>query len=191
MLRRIAPVIASPEASFAERRAARLASGADVAADYRLALRLAAATGSGVFVPMGFEYATRRSVRRRAERAGRFRRARDEAPADPTADVAAANALVDRIAEYRVDGEMRQLTGSQDVVTALLRCDAADPRNASRAVMILANPDIARVVPVGCRFRRCRRRPVRRWRWRRCVKMRMRRWPLARCGCLPTRRRDR
>ena len=78
-----------------------------------------------------------------------FRRARDEAPCDLTADVAAANALVDRIAEYRVDGEMRQLTDAQDAVTALLRSDAPDARNASRAVMVLANPDIGRIVPVG------------------------------------------
>ena len=69
--------------------------------------------------------------------------------ADLTADVAAANALVDHVAEYRVDGEMRQLTDAQDAVTALLRSDAPDPRNASRAVMVLANPDIGRIVPVG------------------------------------------
>ena len=62
-----------------------------------------------------------------------FRRARDEAPADLTADVAAANALVDHVAECRVDGEMRQLTAAQDAVTALLRSDAPDLRNASRA----------------------------------------------------------
>ena len=78
-----------------------------------------------------------------------FRRARDEAPADLTADIAAANALVDHVAEYRVDGEMRQLTDAQDAVTALLRSDAPDSRNASRAVMVLANPDIGRVAPVG------------------------------------------
>ena len=144
MLRRIAPVMASPEASFAERRAARLAPGSDVAADYRLALRLAAATGSGVFVPMGFEYAARRPFDAALGGPDDFRRARDEAPADLTADVAAANALVDHIAEYRVDGEMRQLTDAQDAVTALLRSDAPDLRNASRAVMVLANPDIGR-----------------------------------------------
>ena len=149
MLRRIAPVMASPEASFAERRAARLALGSDIGADYRLALRLAAATGSGLFVPMGFEYAARRPFDAALGGPEDFRRARDEAPADLTADVAAANALVDHIAEYRVDGEMRQLTDAQDAVTALLRSDAPDSRNASRAVMVLANPDIGRVVPVG------------------------------------------
>ena len=34
-------------------------------------------------------------------------------------------------------------------VTALLRSDAPDLRNASRAVMVLANPDIGRVAPLG------------------------------------------
>jgi starch synthase (maltosyl-transferring) len=149
MLRRIAPVMASPEASFADRRAARLALGSDIGGDYRLALRLAAATGSGLFVPMGFEYAARRPFDAALGAPEDFRRARDSAPADLTADVAAANALVDQIAEYRVDGEMRQLTDAQDAVTALLRSNAPDSRNASRAVMVLANPDIGRVAPLG------------------------------------------
>ena len=81
MLRRIAPVMASPEASFFERRAARLPPGSDVAADYRLALRLAAATASGMFVPMGFEYAARRPFDAALGGPDDFRRARDEAPA--------------------------------------------------------------------------------------------------------------
>jgi starch synthase (maltosyl-transferring) len=149
LLRRIGPVMASPEASFAERRAARLVLGSDVGADYRLALRLAAATGSGVFVPMGFEYAARRPFDAALGGPDDFRRARDEAPADLTADLAAANALIDHVAEYRVDGELRQLTDAQDAVTALLRSDAPDLRNATRAVMVLANPDIGRIVPVG------------------------------------------
>ena len=124
VLRRIAPVMASPEASFFERRAARLAPGSDIGADYRLALRLAAATGSGMFVPMGFEYAARRPFDAALGGPDDFRRARDEAPADLTADLAAANALVDHIAEYRVDGEMRQLTDAQDRChgAAALRC---------------------------------------------------------------------
>ena len=100
-------------------------------------------------MPMGFEYAARRPFDAALGGPDDFRRARDEAPADLTADVAAANALVDHIAEYQVDGEMRQLTDAQDAVTALLRSDAPDLRNASRAVMVLANPDIGRTVPLG------------------------------------------
>jgi starch synthase (maltosyl-transferring) len=147
-LRRIAPAIASPEPSFFERRAARLPPGSDIPTSCRLALRLAAASASGILVPMGFEYATRRPFD--AARAGPedFDRARDEAPADLSADVRAANALVERVAAHRVDGEMRALTGPLDPVTALLRADTPDVRAASRAVVVLVNPDLARSAPL-------------------------------------------
>ena len=56
-MRRIAPVMAAPEPSFYERRAARVHRS--VPRSGRFALRLAAATGDGIFVPMGFEYAAR------------------------------------------------------------------------------------------------------------------------------------
>ena len=148
LLRRIAPVIASPEPSFFERRAMRLTPGSDVRLAYRFALRLAAATGSGMFVPMGFEYATRRPFDAALGSPQDLQRARDEAPCDLTADIAEANKEVDRIAAYRVDGDMRQLSDAQDAVTALLRSDAPDMRNASRGVMVLANPDLARGVPL-------------------------------------------
>ena len=143
-LRRIAPAVAAPEPSFFDRRAARLEPGSDAATACRLALRLAAASASGIFVPMGFEYATRRGFD--AARAGPqdFDRARDEAPADLSDDVRTANALVDCVAARRVDGELRALTSPLDSVTALLRVDAPDVREASRAVVLLANPDIGR-----------------------------------------------
>ena len=148
LLRRIAPVLASPEPSFLERRATRLAPGTDIPASYRFALRLAAAASSGLFVPMGFEFATRRPFDAVLGDPGDFTRARDEAPCDLSADVAAANGLVDRFAGYRVDGEMRQLTDAHDAVTALLRSDAPDMRIASRAVLVLANRDLGSAAPL-------------------------------------------
>ncbi len=48
-----------------------------------------------------------------------------------------------------VDGELRQLTDPEAPVTALLRVDATDARDASRAVLVLANPDIGRAAPLG------------------------------------------
>jgi starch synthase (maltosyl-transferring) len=149
LLRRIAPVIASPEPSFYDRRAARPDAGSDVATGCRLALRLAAATGTGMFVPMGFEYAARHPFD--AVHAGPrdFDRVRDEAVGDLRDDVTAANALVDHIAARRVDGEMRALTSPPDPITALLRADAPDARAASSAVVVLANPDLARTVPLS------------------------------------------
>jgi starch synthase (maltosyl-transferring) len=149
MLRHIAPMIASPEPSFFERRAARVPLGGDIAASYRFALRLAATTANGLFMPMGFEYASRRPFDAALGAPEDFRRVRDEAPCDLTADVTAANALVDRIVTYQVDGEVRQVTDVQAPVTALLRSDAPDARDASRAVVVLANPDTGRAAPLG------------------------------------------
>ena len=149
MLRHIAPMIASPEPSFFERRAARVPLGGDIPTACRFALRLAAAAANGLFVPMGFEYAARRPFDAALGAPEDFRRVRDEAPCDLTADVAAANALVDRIVAYQVDGEVRQLTDAQAPVTALLRSDAPDARDASRAVVALANPDTGRAAPLG------------------------------------------
>ncbi|MBV9252487.1 MAG: DUF3416 domain-containing protein, partial [Acetobacteraceae bacterium] len=59
-IRRLAPPLASPEPSFTERLAAQLPAGPDIASVYRHALNVAASVGCGLFVPMGFEYATRR-----------------------------------------------------------------------------------------------------------------------------------
>jgi starch synthase (maltosyl-transferring) len=147
-LRRIAPVIASTEPSFFERRATRLSPGSDVPASYRFALHLAAASASGIFVPMGFEFATRRSFDAALGGPEDFERAQAEAPCDLTADIAEANALVDRIAAHDVDGELRQLTSPRDPATALLRADTPGMREAARAMLILANPDVVRAAPV-------------------------------------------
>ncbi len=146
-LRRIAPVLAATEPSFYERRATRVQI-TEAPALCRLALRLAAATGSGLFMPMGFEYAARNSFDAAVASPEDMIRARESAHADLSADVAAANALLDRIAELRVDGAVRQLTSSLDPITELLRIDAADVRATSRAVLILANADIARTAPI-------------------------------------------
>ncbi len=72
-LHAVAPALASLEPSFADRLAPRLDPRADVAAAYRRALTLAAALGSGMLVPMGFEYANSSCVRRGAGRAAGFR----------------------------------------------------------------------------------------------------------------------
>ena len=149
LLRRIAPVMASPEPSFFDRRAARLAPGSDVAAGYRFALRLAAAATSGMFVPMGFEYAARRPFDAALGSPADLQRARNEAPCDLAPDIAAANRLVDEVAACGADGAMRQLSSEHDAVAALLRFDTADPRSASRALLVLANPDTSREAPLG------------------------------------------
>jgi starch synthase (maltosyl-transferring) len=142
LLRRIAPVVASVEPSFLDRRAAHLPFGADVPAAYRSALRLAASAGSGLFVPMGFEYAAQRPFDAALGTPADLLRARDESPSDLVPAIAEANSLVQQVAEYRVDGEMRQLTTECNAVTGLLRANAPDMRVASSAVLVLFNPDL-------------------------------------------------
>jgi starch synthase (maltosyl-transferring) len=144
----IAPPIASPEPSFFDRRASHLPFGIDLLASYRFALRLAASAGSGLFVPMGFEYAARRPFDAMSGAPEDFLRACDEAPCDLSQEIAAANILVQQIADYRVDGEMRRLMTLNDAVTALLRSNARDMRVASRAVLVLLNPDLMRSAPL-------------------------------------------
>jgi len=148
VLRRIAPPMASPEPSFFDRRAARLSPGSDPTTAYRSAMQLAASVGNGIFVPMGFEYAARRPFDTALAAPGDLRRARDEAPGDILHEIAVANAAIERLAGYQVDGEVRQLTTSGDGITALLRSNAPDMRLASRAVLVLLNPDLARSAPV-------------------------------------------
>ncbi len=142
-LRRIAPVIASPEPSFFDRRAARAPVG-DEAGACRLALKLAAATASGIFVPMGFEYATRQRFDAALAQPADMERARTNAPADLSVDLAEASALVDQVAQQGADATLRQISSVHDPVTMLLRADSADMRTASSAVLVLANPDTRR-----------------------------------------------
>jgi starch synthase (maltosyl-transferring) len=145
-LRRIAPVLAATEPSFYERRAAR-AAASDGAALCRLALRLAAATGDGLFVPMGFEYAARNGFDAAIAAPEDLARARASG-ADVGAEIAAANVLIDRIAGQRVTKGLRQLSDSHEPVTHLLRSDASDVRLAKRGVLVLANPDTGRAAPI-------------------------------------------
>jgi starch synthase (maltosyl-transferring) len=143
VLRRVAPVIACPEAPFDARLAARLAPTDDLARAYRFRLRLAAATGSGLMVPMGFEFAAARRMDSRRSGPEDLEEERLGRGFDLEPDVCATNALVDRIAALGVRGEMHALTGPASAVTALLRADANDMRGAEEAVAVLLNPDLS------------------------------------------------
>jgi starch synthase (maltosyl-transferring) len=146
-LRHVAPAVASPEPSFAERLAPRLDPQVDLVVGYRRALRLAAATGSGIFIPMGFEFATRRPFDATRGEPRDFESIHQEASCDLTDEIRDANELADRVADLHVDGEVRPLTGPGSRVTALLRADTADVRAAQRAVIVLVNPDLSHSAP--------------------------------------------
>jgi starch synthase (maltosyl-transferring) len=146
-LRQVAPVVASPEPSFTERLAPQLDPQVDLLVGYRRALHLAAMTASGMFIPMGFEFATRRPFDIMRGAPADFERIRQEAICDLSDEVKYANRLVDRIGELPVDGEVRALTGPGSRVTALLRSDTADVRTAKRALVVMVNPDLSRPTP--------------------------------------------
>ncbi|MGE4045797.1 MAG: maltotransferase domain-containing protein [Acetobacteraceae bacterium] len=150
-LRRIAPVMGLAEPSFSERLATLVPQGADPGTAYRHALRVAAVTGDGLFVPMGFEFAARRGFD--ATRAGPadLEQVRQEAPVDLSDDIADANALVDRISALNLLGPARTLTAAADSGTVWVRADSADVLHARRAALIAINPDLvhAATLPIA------------------------------------------
>jgi len=137
----IAPALASPEPSFSDRLAAHLPADGDAVAHYRHALRRAATIGDGWLMPMGFEFAARMPFDAVSATPADIDRARAEAPADLSADVAAANALVDQMASLNLVGPPRSITTEADSATALLRIDALDVREARRAAVTIINAD--------------------------------------------------
>ena len=139
-LRSVAPALASPEPSFAERLAMRLPPGSDLPLAYRHAIRRAAAIGDGLFVPMGFEFAARFAFDAATSKPADLDRARREAPADLSPAVAEGNALVEQIAGLDLSGSVRSLTPPTAAASALLRTDEVAARDASRAALVLINP---------------------------------------------------
>ena len=135
-LRDVAPALASPEPSFLDRLAHRLAPDADVTEAYRLSLQVAAATGAGLFLPMGFEYATSRRFDPVYASPADIEAAQTEMPADLSDDIAAAIRLNGDLPSAQV---LRPVTSPAASVTALLRADA----------LVLINPDLVRPATVG------------------------------------------
>ena len=134
-LRDVAPALASPEPSFLDRLAQHLPPDAHLPDAYRLALSIAAATGSGLFLPMGFEYATsRRFDAARASPVDMEAADRDK-PVDLSEDIAAAIGL---IKDLPPADHLRPITSPAAPVTALLRADT----------LVLINPDIIRPAPL-------------------------------------------
>jgi starch synthase (maltosyl-transferring) len=140
ILRHIAPLIGCPEAPFEDRFAPSIGGAADVAASYAAALRLAAAIGSGLLVPMGFEVGSRKRMEtRRSLPIDACASVRGHA-IDLGDDLRAANRIVDQLGSAGTGHEYRSLTESGDAVTAILRADARDVRQARTATVVVINP---------------------------------------------------
>ncbi len=148
LLCRVGPVIGVAEAPFADRVASRADSAAGAAALGLRTLRIAAATGGGMIVPMGFEYLARRAMEQRHSAPEDMADALREAEGDLSAAIAESNGLIDRLAKVGVSGAMRCLTEPGGVVTALAVMDTADGRTAEKGLVVLVNADMTRSHPI-------------------------------------------
>src|SRR5262252_5765283 len=142
LLRGFGAVIGCPEAPYAPRLMGRL----QTPAEYRHLLRRAAAISDGIMIPMGLEWGAIVSMDRRGvsddnipARAGQAKFA---------TEVRQAIGLTDALALRGIGGEMRALTAPDQVVTALLRSDTIDVRQASRCVTALINTDFQHEQPL-------------------------------------------
>ncbi|MHB8283926.1 MAG: maltotransferase domain-containing protein, partial [Caulobacteraceae bacterium] len=138
-LRTVAPLIAEVEPPFGARLAQRVPAET-VAQAYAAMVKLAAATGSGLLIPMGFEAAAPEPLQSGIPVSAH------PAATDLVAVIRDTNAMSSALDGFT--GEMRMLSGEGAAVTALLRADTADVRQATRALLILINSDLQHVATV-------------------------------------------
>ncbi|MBX3501679.1 MAG: DUF3416 domain-containing protein [Alphaproteobacteria bacterium] len=136
-LRRIAPVIVPAEVPFGERIAARAATSQARAMLAQRALRIAAATGNGWLVPMGFERLATRRVDAHSVPADLG----EMSAGDVSGDVKALGTTFAQALALR--GQMVSLSGAGARVSSLARVDAPDVRDARRGVAVIINTDLA------------------------------------------------
>src|SRR5262245_40807577 len=144
----VAPAVAPVEAPFAARVAA---SSTDPQTAARRALAIAAGTGCGMMMPMGFERGARHALDRSRITAAALEREIAVAATDLRGLVAETNRLLATDDSLARDGARRALTGPDAAATAILRGDESDLRTSRRALLLLVNPDPHRAVsvPVG------------------------------------------
>jgi starch synthase (maltosyl-transferring) len=142
LLRQIGAVIGAPEAPFGPRLARNPISHADRLAAYRHMLMRAVATGDGLLVPAGFEFAAEHDMSRLAA----FSEDETHAPAPCSSTIATAikeaNALAHRLTELNITGPMRMLSTPGRQVTAFLRSDASDIRQTKNGIVVAINADM-------------------------------------------------
>ncbi|SNS54157.1 starch synthase (maltosyl-transferring) [Noviherbaspirillum humi] len=105
------------------------------------ALRLAAAIGSGILVPMGFEYGLSTSFAAMGLGEVPFDELARHASFDMSPEIAEANAMAERTAGLYRGGLLQQFSSTGASIAALLRHPAPESGRAGEALMILANAD--------------------------------------------------
>jgi starch synthase (maltosyl-transferring) len=147
LLRGFGSVIGCPEALYGTRLARRLQNAADAKAQYRHLLRRAAATGDGLMIPMGLEFASTIDMNRGVGAAGESAYF-ENCKATLNSEIRDALSLADKLAALGAGGEMRMLTSPEQPVSALLRSDAADVRYASSSAVVVINTDLRQEHPL-------------------------------------------
>ncbi|MGZ3159135.1 MAG: maltotransferase domain-containing protein [Burkholderiaceae bacterium] len=151
-LNTIAPPIAfpdSPDESVIARSA-----GVDASQRHRLyqrALRLAAATGNGILIPMGFEFGL--SCHDASRDFGTMRR---ETSIDLSDEIAQANAMIAKLRKRFYATPLRIL-GSADSNATVMICHTVEkPSSPGEALFIIANADISQTSTVSERLLQAR-----------------------------------
>ncbi|MFC7395755.1 maltotransferase domain-containing protein [Chelatococcus sp. GCM10030263] len=135
----VAPLVGFPERPFGKRLAAAAGPFSERAA--RRALNVAAATGAGLLVPMGFEHGATEPLDPIRVRPAS---GPDEPSFDLTREIARVNALIARGDILGRDDRLGILTGPDAAATAILRMDKPDVQRVSRATLVVINPDLGR-----------------------------------------------
>jgi starch synthase (maltosyl-transferring) len=143
-LRAIGVPFAFPEHDGEPRRAAQLASVEPelVARSLEAAYLKAVALGTGLFMPMGFEYGCRRPLDPVRSSPADWEAETTAPLVDLSASIAAANALGERHRALRVAGELRRVNAPNARVAALARLSHPSPARAEEAVFVAANPEL-------------------------------------------------
>lgn len=145
-LRAVAPPIAAPEAPYAPRLAGNaMRNHAEIA---QAQLHLAAATGCGVMIPMGFEFAMREPMEPAGSNGDDYLRASTTEVAGLFEAIRSANGLLANEKMLRLPGAMRVLTSPAAPVSALLRAGGPDERTAKQSWLILVNSHGERDYPL-------------------------------------------
>ena len=146
LLRSFGAVIGCPEVPYGPR----LTSRIKYPAEFRHLLRRTAVTSDGMMIPMGLELGATIAMDRRGAPDGGIPAKRDKAAV--ATEIQEAIELTNKLAVLGIAGEMRILTAPEQMVTGLLRSDAADVRYAAGCVAVLINADLQHEQPVPICF---------------------------------------
>jgi starch synthase (maltosyl-transferring) len=142
LLRGFGAVIGCPEAPYAPH----LRGRQQTPTEYRHLLRRAAAISDGIMIPMGLEWGATMTMDRRGASDNNIPAKASQAQF--ATEVREAIGLTNALAVRGIVGEMRALTAPDHIVTALLRSDTADVRQAGRCVTALINTDFQHEQPL-------------------------------------------